>query len=121
MNDSPEFIPVRDRRVDKTVEPLLTSRSVFLLIRLAIGNAEVCGWGTDLRNFKISFEINELDLEPLVKAGWVGERLSRPSSVGGKQAKSIYITDAGNDVVRGLLAWLKLEARPLQEGGESLS
>ena len=98
------------RRVDKTGQSLLTSRSLFLLIRLAIGDAEVCGWGTDLRNFKISFSINDLDLEPLVNAGWIGERLSRPSTVGGKTAKSIYITDAGNDVVRGLLAWLKLEA-----------
>jgi hypothetical protein len=98
------------RRVDKTGQSLLSSRSLFLLIRLAIGDAESCGWGTDLRNFKISFGINDLDLEPLVQAGWIGERVSRPSSTGGKTNKSIFITDTGNDVVRGLLSWLKLQA-----------
>jgi hypothetical protein len=109
MNTTQNQPQVQDRRVDKTGQALLTSRSLFLLIRMAISDAVESGWGTDLRNFKISFGVNDLDLEPLVNAGWIGERLSRPSTAGGKQAKNIFITDSGNDAVRELLAKLKLE------------
>ena len=98
-----------DRRVDKTGQGLLTSRSLFLLIRLAVGNAEAVGWGTDLKAFKLSYEVNEQDLEPLVTAGWVGERVSRPGA-NGKCAKSIFITDTGNEMVRGLVEWMKFKA-----------
>lgn len=104
---------IRERRVDKTGQELLTSRSLFLLVRLAVGDAEVCGWNTDLKNFKLVYHINEQDLAPLVKAGWVGERLARPGA-DGRQAKSIFITDAGNEMVRGLVDWMKFKA----EAGE---
>lgn len=97
------------RRVDKTGQGLLSSRSLFLLIRLAVGDAEAVGWGTDLKAFKLSYEVNEQDLEPLVKAGWVGERESRPAA-NGKRAKSVFITDTGNEMVRGLVDWAKFKA-----------
>lgn len=106
---------VRERRVDKTGQELLTSRSLFLLIRLAVGDAEECGWGTDLKSFKLVYGVNEQDLEPLVKAGWVGERESRPRSAGGKRSKSIYITDTGNEMVRGLVDWMKFKAEAGKE------
>jgi hypothetical protein len=82
---------------------------LFLLIRLAVGNAEASGWGTDLKNFKLVYGVSEKDLTPMVKAGWVGERLSRPGA-GGRQTKSVYITDAGNEMVRGLVEWMKYKA-----------
>lgn len=86
---------------------LMTSRSLLLLTRLAVGDALEVGWNSALKSFKLSYGICENDLEPLLKAGWVDQRP-------GRGGKVIWITDEGNAVVRGLVDWLKFKA----EAGE---
>lgn len=95
------------RRVDREGQARMSSRSLLLLVRMAVGDGKDLGWNTTLKSFKIVFGISERDLQPLVVAGWVGERVAR---TGGKV---IWITDEGNALVRGLVEWMEFQA----EGG----
>ncbi len=94
-----------NQRRDRTGAAMLSSRSVLLLMRLAVTDSE-CTWGTMLKVFRQTFGITDEDLVPLVEAGWVARR-------GAHGAVKVSMTDRGNEVVRGLIAWMGLQS----EGG----
>jgi hypothetical protein len=80
---------------------LLCTGSVALLVKL--GASQGSSWVTwqSLGAFRNPMRIGEGELEPLVLAGWVDSR------VGSNNALSVRITDAGNEKLRGLVAWLQ--------------
>lgn len=95
---------IKDRRVDKTGNEMLSSASMMLLLKLALSDGSEVSWSAQLKNFKLLHNISDVDLRPLVQAGWVGQRGGRNGGT------TIWITDAGNGLVRSLLVWAKGEA-----------
>lgn len=90
------------RRADKPGQEMMSQASLWLLIYLSMKQADRMQWSRVLPAHRDALGINELDLKPLEKAGWV--KLAKS----GADQLLISITDAGDACCRNLLDWAKL-------------